>query len=89
MELPCSVFKFLFHWITSCDHDTTIHLGWVQCPVGDANEGSSFLLVNNLGKREREGGGGGFFSLVILYLENISGMLFTISLHAFVFTLMQ
>ena len=40
--------QLLLSWYTSGHHDTSVHLGRVQGPVGDPNEGHSFLSLNSL-----------------------------------------
>lgn len=36
--------------VSTSHHHSTIHLGWVQCPVGDPNKCNSLLPCHNLHK---------------------------------------
>jgi len=52
-DSPGTELKFLCVWDPSGYHDTTVHLGRIQSPVGDANKGHMLLSVDGLVTRNQ------------------------------------
>ena len=46
--LPSTADQLINTWLPSHHHDASVHFGWVQCPVGNANEGHPLFACYNL-----------------------------------------
>ena len=48
LRLPSTADQLINTWLPSHHHDASVHFGWVQCPVGNANEGHPLFACYNL-----------------------------------------
>ena len=46
--LPSTADQLINTWLPSHHHDASVHFGWVQCPVGNTNEGYPLFACYNL-----------------------------------------
>ena len=46
-----AVLQLIFRGVSPGHHHSSVHLGWIQGPVGDTNEGNSLLSGNDLSKK--------------------------------------